>query len=112
MKFTIILCCLFPFSSIFACNWSLIANSGSEQAFSNLDNFLSNENNNIKKYWENDIKNVIDDIAEESKKREQNLKILKNIEKERLLANKQIEFLLKQESELLGNEATIESEAK
>lgn len=103
---------LLSFSSLFACNWSLIANSGSEQAFSNLDSFLKNENNNIKTYWKNDINKVVDDITKENKKREQNLKILKNIEKERLLVNKQIEFLLQQESELLGNEATIESEAK
>lgn len=77
-----------------------------------MDNFLEEENNKIKSYWENEIGRVIEEIKKQSEEREKQLKILKNLEKERLFANKEIEFLLKQESELLGNEANIESEVK
>lgn len=91
---------------------SFIIDSDSKEAYGDLDNFLEEENNKIKSYWENEIGRVIEEIKKQSEEREKQLKILKNLEKERLFANKEIEFLLKQESELLGNEANIESEVK
>lgn len=91
---------------------SFIVDSGSKEAYGNLDDFLKENNNKIKDYWENEVGRVIEEIKKQSKERENKLKILKNLEKERLFVNKEIEFLLKQESELLGNEASIESEVK
>lgn len=91
---------------------SLIASSGSNIAYSSLSSFLNKKNNEIERYWENEISPVIDRIKEESEKREEKIKILKRIEQERLLLSKEMEFLLKQESELLGNLSNIEVETQ
>lgn len=91
---------------------SFIANSGSESAYNDLDDFLDDKNKDLKDYWDDEIKNVIDEIKDESQKKEKHLNILKELEKARLLVNKEMEFLLKQEAHLLGNEANIEAEIK
>lgn len=90
--------------------YSLVSNSGSKDGYDDLDDYLEEQNDKIKEYWKKDIKEVIEDIEEESEKRKEKLEKLTNLEKERLFVTQQIEFLLKQEAELLGNLADIESE--
>lgn len=70
---------------------------------------IEDANKDIENFWKNDIKPIIDDIKEESDKRKANLKIIKALERERLLIHKEIEFYLKQEAELLSNQADLES---
>lgn len=91
---------------------SLVIESGSSSAFEDLEDFLKEKNDKINDYWKNDIKPIINKIKEESSQREEKLKKLREIEKERLVTNKQIEFLVQQEAELLSNKANIESEIK
>lgn len=70
---------------------------------------IRDANKDIENFWKNDIKPIIDDIKKESDTRNKNLKIIKALEKERLLIQKEIEFYLKQETELLSNQADLES---
>lgn len=91
---------------------SLVVESGSSSAFGDLEDFLKEKNDKINDYWKDEIKPIINKIKEESSQREKKLKTLREIEKQRLIANKQIEFLVQQESELLSNKANIESEIK
>ena len=72
------------------------------------DNF-NEANNEIRDYWRDEIKPIIEDIKEESESRKKKLETIKRLEKERLLVNKEIEFLLQQETELLSNQADLES---
>lgn len=70
---------------------------------------IKDANKDIENFWKNDIKSIIDDIKKESDKRKKNLKIIKALERERLLIHKEIEFYLKQEAELLSNQTDLES---
>ena len=89
---------------------SFVSQSNTLSKYNDLNKFIRDRNNDIKDYWKDKIKPVIKDIKDESKKRKENLKKLKNIEKDRLLVNKQIEFILHQQNELLGNLINIEAE--
>lgn len=74
-----------------------------------FNNNIRDANKDIENFWKNDIKPIIDDIKEESDKRKANLKIIKALERERLLIHKEIEFYLKQETELLSNQTDLET---
>lgn len=77
--------------------------------YETLQKDFNKANNNIRDYWRDEIKPIIEDIKEESESRKKKLETIKNLEKERLLVNKEIEFLLQQETELLSNQADLES---
>lgn len=89
---------------------SFVSKSNTPNKYNDLNDFIRDRNNDIKDYWKDKIKPVIKDIKDESKNREKKLKKLKNIEKDRFLVNKEIEFILHQQNELLGNLINIEAE--
>lgn len=77
--------------------------------YQTLQNDFNEANNGIRDYWRDEIKPIIEDIKKESESRKKKLETIKNLEKERLLVNKEIEFLLQQETELLSNQTDLES---
>ena len=89
---------------------SFVSDTNSSTKHTDIKDFIKDENNDIKNYWKDNIKPVVKNIKEESKKREEKMKKLKAIETERLVIAKKIEFLLQQENELLGNFINIEAE--
>ena len=105
MKTFLILLISFVFS--FAGVWSSLSSSGRNGAYSELNSFVNSNNNEIKNFWDNEIKNLMVEIEKESKEREKNLKQLEALNKELLLNKEELYFLLKQNNELLGIEADI-----
>ncbi|CAM3313496.1 hypothetical protein [Helicobacter labetoulli] len=89
---------------------SYVSDTNSSTKHENIRDFIEDENTDIRNYWKDTISPIVENIKEESNKREEKMKKLKAIETERLVIAKKIEFLLKQENELLGNFINIESE--
>ncbi|ELU1350303.1 hypothetical protein [Campylobacter helveticus] len=87
--------------------WSSMAQSGFSGAYNQLNNFVSNQNKEIEDFWNNEIKPLVEEINKESKAKEEKLAILRELEKAILLNEKEIEFLLHKENELLGNKANV-----
>lgn len=100
---------------LFDCNYydSLMLHSALGNNWSSnwkcFNDNIRDANTDIEDYWQNEIKPIIEDIKEESESRKKKLETIKRLEKERLLVHKEIEFLLQQESELLSNQADLES---
>ncbi len=104
----IILFFLFLFvSNSYAGVWSSMSKSGFNGAYVELNDFVKNQNSYIEKFWNEEIKPIIDKIAKKEKEKEKKLKILRELEKNNLITDKKIEFLLNQKKELLSNEANI-----
>lgn len=85
--------------------------SSAEDGYTSLKNYISNSNTTLKNCWNNGIKASVKNVQEQTEQRKENLTKLKNLEKERLLTSKQLEFLLRQETELLSLIISIEGEA-
>ncbi|OCS21934.1 hypothetical protein CFVI97532_06965 [Campylobacter fetus subsp. venerealis cfvi97/532] len=87
--------------------WSNMQESGFNQAWKKMEAFSTKQNENIEKYWTDEIKPLIEKIAEQAKLKEQNLKTIKALETEINIDDKEILFLLEKEKQLLGNEANV-----
>lgn len=94
-------------SNSYAGVWSSMSTSGFNGAYVELNDFVKNQNSYIEKFWNEEIKPIIDKIAKKEKEKEKKLKILRELEKNNLITDKKIEFLLNQKKELLSNEANI-----
>lgn len=91
----------------FGAVWSSLGTSGINKAYSSLSSFVGSKNQEIENYWNQTIGNLITQIEEENKKREQKLKELRALESELLLSEKELLFLIEQEKELLGKEVEV-----
>lgn len=89
--------------------WSSLNNSGFTRAYGELDNYSKAQIQEIEDYYNNEIKNVLDELNKAQIKNQELLTTIQELDKEILLQENQINFLLKQESRLLGNQADIES---
>ncbi|QKG30294.1 hypothetical protein [Campylobacter sp. RM16187] len=87
--------------------WSNMQKSGFNQAWERTKNFTTQENEKIEQFWTDEIKPLIEKIAEQVKLKEQNLKTIKALEAEINLTDKEILFLFEKEKQLLGNEANV-----
>lgn len=107
-KLLILLPLFFLFSSFsFAGVWSSLSSSGINSAYSSLNSFVTSKNNEIKRFWEMNIKTLLEEISKESQEKEKNLKELRVLQKELLLNKKELNFLLKQHNELLSTKANV-----
>lgn len=105
MRILFVLSSLVVFS--FAGVWSSLGSSGIAGAYNELNSFVESKNDEIKSFWNTNIKNLLDKIEKESKERENNLKQLEVLNKELLLNKKEIDFLLKKNNELLSVKANV-----
>ena len=105
--FRIILLLVFFNVFSFAAIWSSMEQSGFNSAYNELNAFVSSQNKEIDNFWNNEIKPLIQEINKESKAKEEKLQILRELEKEMLLDEKETEFLIHKENELLDNKANV-----
>lgn len=105
MKVLFILLNFIVFS--FAGVWSSLGSSGISGAYNELNSFISSKNNEFKSFWDTNIKNLLNEINQQSKEREKNLKQLEILNKELLLNKKELNFLLKQNVELLNIKGSV-----
>lgn len=105
MKILFVLLSFIAFS--FAGVWSSLGSSGISEAYGELNSFVSSKNNELKSFWDTNIKNLLDEIEKENKEREKNLKQLEALNKELLLNKKELDFLLKQNVELLNIKGSV-----
>lgn len=98
---------LFLSVNAYAGVWSSLSQSGFHQAYAELNAFVQSENDYISNFWKQRIKPLIEEISEETKEKEKKLKIIRELEKENLLIENQINFLLNKKKELFSNEANI-----
>lgn len=103
-----ILFCLLLLNSLsFAGVWSSLRSSGIVSAYGDLNALVSSRNDEIKAFWDNNIRTLLTQIDKESQEKEKNLKQLEALKKELLLSKKELNFLLKQSNELLGIKANV-----
>ncbi|WP_270979617.1 hypothetical protein [Campylobacter helveticus] len=107
--FKIILILIFSMS-LYAGVWSSMGQSGFSGAYNELNQFVSTQNKEIDDFWNNEIKPLVEEINKESKAKNEKLTILRELEKAVLLNEKEVEFLLHKENELLGNKANVIAE--
>ncbi|EAH8851040.1 hypothetical protein CDJ58_03735 [Campylobacter lari] len=101
----ILLLIMFFYIHLNAGLWSSLSYSGFNEAYAELNGYVSEENKYIENFWKERIRPLIENIAKQTKEKDEKLKVLRELEKENLLIQKKIDFLLNQKKELLSNEA-------
>lgn len=91
----------------FAGVWSSLGSSGISEAYGELNAFVDSKNNEMKAFWENNIKNLLSEIEKQSKEKEKHLKQLEALNKELLLNKQELNFILKQNLELLNIKGSV-----
>lgn len=89
--------------------WSSLGMSGFNREYANLNNLTKEQMEELKKIWNSEIKPIIENVKEETNKKKILLEQLKELAKKQSFNQRQIKFLLSQESQILGNQSNIKS---
>lgn len=89
------------------CFWSSTSLSGIHPAYSMLDNIIKSRNKEVENKYAKEIQPIIDEIKEQTKKKNELLAQIRELEKERLKDSYYQQFLLEQEKQLLGKEIDL-----
>ena len=89
--------------------YSSLGEDGFPSAYSELAQKINQKVEMLNQKYKSDIQEMVKEIEKETQEKEKNINILKALEKELSLSQMEIDFILKQELEILSNHANIEA---
>lgn len=99
---------LIAFNSLsYAGAFSNLFTSGIFIYYASLESYIRGEQKILQNMWENEIGDILKQINEEARKKEELLKTLNALQQETAIKTQEINFLLEQEIYLLDNNANI-----